>query len=124
MVEKDDNKIKDLFGVDAVSLIEDVGEIGHLLIRKSKLYDDISKLSAELVEAKTCEKNHLSALWLCTIWDEVITGRATDKTKKAYVDEHIRPFKEDCERIQNKIDECWRDVDLINDYFKIGGLND
>lgn len=122
MVEED-NKIKP-FGKTKEELVDEIGVPGHLLVEKAELYEKITDLSNKLIDARTSEKSQLGDLWLNTIWDEVIEGKATDKTKKAYVDEHIREHKEDCERLQNQIDECWRKVDLINDYFKIGGIND
>ena len=123
MVEKN-TKIEELLSISEKELVEKYGGWGQALLRKAEMYDKIGDLSQKLVDAKNSEKSQLGDLWLCTIWDEVIEGRATDKTKKAYVDEHIREFKADCEMIQNEIDECWRNVDIINTYLKIGGIND
>ena len=123
MVEED-SKIKDLVGFTEEELLEAYGVYGSALVRKTEMYDEISKLAEELIEAKNDEKSHLGDLWLCTIWSEVIEGKATDKTKGAYVGEHIRPFKAECERIQNKIDDCWRNIDVINTFLKLGGIDD
>lgn len=123
MVEKD-TKIEELFGMNVDALMDKYGPEAYLLIQKNNLYADITKLTNDLIEAKTSEKSQLGDLWTATIWEDVITGKATVDVKKAYVAEQLREYKEDCERIQAKIDAKWRDVDLINTLMKIGGIND
>lgn len=96
----------------------------NVIIRKSLKYDELSDLHNKLITAKTDEKKELNRLWNDTDWSTIIEGRATDKTKKAYVDAEIRIFKEKVEKIENQINELWRDIDLLNDFLKFGGIDD
>ena len=123
MVEED-SKMRDLTGFTEEELVEAYGTYGYALKRKSEIYDEITKLAQDLVDAKTSEKSHLGDLWNNTIWEDVLTGKITVDNKKAYVNEHIREFKADCESIENNINQLWRDVDIINTFLKIGGLDD
>ena len=124
MVEENVSKIEELTGIDEEVLMEEYGPEAYLVIQKSRIYKDITKLTNELIESKSDEKSHLGDLWNCTIWEDVFTGKFTLDNKKAYIGEHIRPFKEHSEYIQAKIDAKWRDVDLINSLLKIGGIDD
>lgn len=116
--------MKDLVGFTEEELVEAYGSFGYALMRKSEMYDEITNLAQKLVEAKNSERSHFGDLWNNTIWEDVLTGKITVDNKKAYVREHISEYKADCEEIENKINDCWRNIDIINTFLKIGGLND
>ena len=124
MVEENNSKMKDLVGFTEEELVEAYGRFGYALMRKSEMYDEITNLAQKLVEAKNSERSHFGDLWNNTIWEDVLTGKITVDNKKAYVREHISEYKADCEEIENKINDCWRNIDIINTFLKIGGLND
>lgn len=124
MVEEDNSKMKELVGFTEEELIEAYGTYGQALKMKAEIYDKIGELTQKLIDNKTSEKSELDNLWNATIWEDVLNGKFTLDNKKAYIAEHIRPTKEEGESIQMKIDSCWRDVDIINTFLKIGGLDD
>lgn len=124
MVEENNSKMKDLVGFTEEELVEAYGSFGYALMRKSEMYDEITNLAQKLVEAKNSERSHFGDLWNNTIWEDVLTGKITVDNKKAYVREHISEYKADCEEIENKINDCWRNIDIINTFLKIGGLDD
>lgn len=116
--------MKELIGFTEEELVEAYGSSGYALMRKSEMYDEITNLAQKLVEAKNSERSHFGDLWNNTIWEDVLTGKITVDNKKAYVREHISEYKADCEEIENKINDCWRNIDIINTFLKIGGLDD
>ena len=75
----------------------DKEEIRSLIEEKEENFDEIKKHKDTLSQLKSIEKEETAKLWLQTDWSEVIEGRATDKTKKAFVDNKIRTYKEDVE---------------------------
>lgn len=124
MVEENNSKMKDLVGFTEEELVEAYGSYGYALMRKSEMCDEITNLAQKLVEAKNSERSHFGDLWNNTIWEDVLTGKITVDNKKAYVREHISEYKADCEEIENKINDCWGNIDIINTFLKIGGLDD
>lgn len=124
MVEENISKIEEVLGIPEEDL-RNMGVYGECLIMKLKIYEDITKLEHDLISAKTSEKSKLGDLWNCTIWEDVLSGsKITVDNKKAYVNEHIRDWKADCETIENKINDKWRAIDIINTFLRIGGIND
>ena len=123
MVEENISKIENVLGIPEEDL-RNMGVYGECLIRKSEIYEDITKLEQDLIDAKNSEKSELGDLWNNTIWDDVLNGKITVDNKKAYVNEHIRDWKADCETIENKINDKWRAIDIINNFLRIGGIND
>ena len=103
----------------------DKKEIASLIDEKEKLYKEIDKEESKKIDAKTSEKNAIEDLWLNTIWEDIIDGRATVDAKKAYIGSHVREYKEDTEHIQLKIDSKKREIAIIDDRLKyLGGLDD
>ena len=122
MVEENISKIEEVLDIPEEDL-RNMGVYGECLIRKSEIYEDITKLEQDLIDAKTSEKSHLDDLWNNTNWDEVLNGNITVDNKKAYVNEHIREYKAECETIENKINSKWRYIDIINTFLRVGGIN-
>ena len=97
----------------------DKEEIRSLIDEKKKIYDDIFEYKDALVTLKSEVKYALEDIWLHTKWDEAITnGRATDKTKQAYVDGQIREAKEEVEYKENAIESAYNEIKIIDDKLK------
>ena len=103
----------------------DKKKIRLLIDKKDALFDEINQLNDKLIDRKTATKYELEDLWLRTDWETVINGRATDKTKKAFVDAQIRPHKEQEESVENTIEHLQNQVKIIDDKLKyLTGVND
>lgn len=103
----------------------DKKEIESLINEKEDIFKEIDSLESRRIEAKTSEKNAIEDLWLNTIWEDVIDGRATVDAKKAYIGGQVREYKEEVEFIQLKIDSRRREINIIDDKLKyLGGCDD
>lgn len=103
----------------------DKKEIESLITTKEKLFKEIDNEESKKIEAKSSEKYAIEDLWLNTLWEDVIDGRATVDAKKAYIGSHVREYKETTEFIQLKIDSKKREIAIIDDKLKyLGGLDD
>lgn len=103
----------------------DKKDIEKIIFEKELLYGKICSCRSNLIAVKSEMKYYESDLWLKTDWESVINGRATDKTKKAYVDGELRVLKEKVEEVENTINEYLMDVDILNDKLKyLTGVTD
>ena len=103
----------------------DKKEITSLIDEKTKLFKQIDDLESKKIEAKSSEKYAIEDLWLNTIWEDVIDGKATVDAKKAYIGGQVREYKEEVEFIQLKIDSRRREINIIDDKLKyLGGCDD
>ncbi len=97
----------------------DKKDIEALILEKEGIFSDIQRYKNELVTLKSEVKYALEDIWLHTDWDEAITnGRATDKTKQAYVDGQIREAKEEVEYKENVIESAYNEIKIIDDKLK------
>lgn len=99
----------------------DKKEIESLINEKEGHYKSLNTHKDRLIDAKSSVKYDAESLWLNTIWEDVINGRATDKSKKAYVDSHLRESQEEVERLENLISATYQEIDIINDKLKYLG---
>lgn len=92
----------------------DTKDIERLIQEKEDLFSKLEFEEKNLIDLKTEEKEYAMDLWLNTNWDEVIDGRATDKTKKAYVDAKLREVKEFVEKQEIEIKSIERLIEIID----------
>ena len=95
----------------------DKKDIEKIIDEKQTIHKKISAQEEKLLNAKSKVKFEEFELWVKSDW-ETILKKPTDKTKKAYVDGKVRPFKEKVESFENKINEYKRDVEILNDKLK------
>jgi len=102
----------------------DKEEIENLIKEKEGLFRAINMHNDKLIDAKSSVKYEAEDLWLRTIWEDVIPGKATEKLKKAYVDSHLREYQESVERIENLITATYHEIEIIDDKLMYLGAND
>ena len=92
----------------------DKEDIRQLINDKEDLFVKLEFEELVLVDLKTDEKEYAMDLWINTDWSEVIEGRPTDKTKKAYVDAKLREVKEFVEKKEIEIKSIEREIEIID----------
>ena len=103
----------------------DQEEIESLITEKELIYREIDIWSGKLIDRKSAVKYDTDMLWNQTIWEDVLTGKLTDKNKTAYVRANIREAEEDVEFAENKLTSLYHEVDIINDRLKyLSGVSD
>ena len=103
----------------------DKKEIESLIRDKEVLYISVDNWREKLIERKSAVRYDTDALWNQTIWEDVLSGKITDKNKGAYVKANIREAEEDVERAENEIKALEQEIEIINDKLKyLGGFND
>ena len=103
----------------------DKKEIESLISQKEDLFTRISDWRHKLVDRKSAVRYDTDALWNQTIWEDVLSGKLTDKNKTAYVKANIREAEEDVERAENEIKALEQEIEIINDKLKyLGGFDD
>lgn len=102
----------------------DQKDIEKIIDKKEELYQKISAHESNLREARSKVKYMEYELWVESDWNELLK-KPTDKSKKAYVDGKVRPFKEKVEGFEDIINKYWREIDILNDKLKyLSGVND
>ena len=103
----------------------DKKEIESLIQEKENLFKQLDDWRGERVEDKSGVRHDADALWNQTIWEDVLTGKITDKNKNAYVKSNLRDAEEELEFTENRIKSIKQKIEIINDKLKyLGGLDD
>lgn len=103
----------------------DKKEIENLIKTKEMNYFMIDSWREKLVDRKSAVRYDTDALWNQTIWEDVLSGKLTDKNKTAYVKANIREAEEDVERAENEIKTLEQEIEIINDKLKyLSGVSD
>jgi len=103
----------------------DKKEIESLIQKKEKLFRQLNEWRRQRVEDKSGVRFDADSLWNQTIWEDVLTGKITDKNKNAYVKSNLREAEEELEFTENKIKSIKQEIEIINDKLKyLGGLDD
>lgn len=103
----------------------DKKEIESLINQKESLFSTINHWRSKLIERKSGVRYDTDALWNQTIWEDVLTGKLTDKNKTAYVKANIGEAEEEVEFAENEIKALEQEIEVINDKLKyLSGASD
>lgn len=103
----------------------DKKEIESLIKEKENLFKQLDDWRRERVEDKSGVRHDADALWNQTIWEDVLTGKITDKNKNAYVKSNLRESEEELEFTENRIKSIKQKIEIIDDKLKyLGGSDD
>lgn len=103
----------------------DKKEIESLIQEKENLFKQLDDWRRERVEDKSGVRHDADALWNQTIWEDVLTGKITDKNKNAYVKSNLRESEEELEFTENRIKSIKQKIEIIDDKLKyLGGSDD
>lgn len=103
----------------------DKKEIESLIQEKENLFKQLDDWRKERVEDKSGVRHDADALWNQTIWEDVLTGKITDKNKNAYVKSNLRDAEEELEFTENRIKSIKQKIEIIDDKLKyLGGSDD
>lgn len=103
----------------------DKKEIESLIQEKEKLFGELNRQRTIRIEKKSGVRHDADSLWNNTIWEDVLTGKITDKNKNAYVKSNLRDAEEELEFTENRIKSIKQKIEIIDDKLKyLGGSDD